>query len=84
MPGLAMVNLHTKFEVSMFPHHEDMKNNAKCRILGGLGVRNHLRSPAMSYLLKVADFNLFTPPAFVAPEGVTPFEFLGYHAALFV
>jgi len=25
-----MVNLHTKFEVSMFIHYEDTKGNAKC------------------------------------------------------
>jgi len=35
--GLAMINLHTKFEVSMFTHYEDMKGNAKCRNWGGLG-----------------------------------------------
>jgi len=27
-----MINLHTKFEVSVFTHYEDMKANAKCRI----------------------------------------------------
>jgi len=32
-----MVNLHTKFEVSMFIHYEDMKGNAKSRNRGGLG-----------------------------------------------
>jgi len=26
-----MINLHTKFEVSIFTHYEDMKGNAKCR-----------------------------------------------------
>jgi len=25
-----MINHHTKFEVSMFTHYEDMKGNAKC------------------------------------------------------
>jgi len=30
-----MINLYTKFEVSMFTHYEDMKGNAKCRIFGG-------------------------------------------------
>ena len=34
-----MLNLHTKFEVSMFNHYEKTKGNAKCRNLGGLGVR---------------------------------------------
>jgi len=32
-----MINLHTKFEISMFTHYEDMKGNAKCRIWGGMG-----------------------------------------------
>ena len=32
--GLAMINMHTKFEVSMFIHYKDMKGNAKCRNLG--------------------------------------------------
>ena len=36
--GLAMINLHTKFEVSMFTHYKDMKGNAKCRNLGVWGV----------------------------------------------
>ena len=36
--GLARtVNLHTKFEVSMFIQYEDMKVNAKCRKWGSLG-----------------------------------------------
>jgi len=26
-----MIKPHTKFEVSMFIHYEDMKGNAKCR-----------------------------------------------------
>jgi len=37
--GLAMINLHTKFEVSTFTHYKDMKGNAKCRNSGILGVR---------------------------------------------
>ena len=45
---VAMINLHTKFEVSVFTHYEDMKGNAKCRNWIGLGVRGHPRSPAMS------------------------------------
>jgi len=32
-----MVKHHTKFEVSMFTHYEDMKGNRKCRNWGGLG-----------------------------------------------
>jgi len=32
-----MINLHTKFEVSIFSHHEDMKGKAKCG-LWNLGV----------------------------------------------
>jgi len=36
--GLAMINLHTKFEVSMFTHYKDMKENTKCRNSGVLGV----------------------------------------------
>jgi len=42
--GLAIINLHTKFEVSVFTHYENMKGNAKCRNSGvmGLGVnRGH-------------------------------------------
>jgi len=34
--ALATVNLHTKFEVSVFTHYEDMKGDAKCRKWGGL------------------------------------------------
>jgi len=30
-----MINLNTKFEVSMFTHSKDMKGNAKCRNWGG-------------------------------------------------
>jgi len=37
--GLAMINMHTKFEVSMFTHYEFMKGNAKCRNSGIWGVR---------------------------------------------
>jgi len=29
--GLALINPHTKFEVSMVTHYEDIKGNAKCR-----------------------------------------------------
>jgi len=31
-----MINLHTKFEVSMFTHYENMKGNGKCGIWGCL------------------------------------------------
>jgi len=30
--GLAMINVHIKFEVSIFTHYEDIKCSAKCRI----------------------------------------------------
>ena len=29
--GHAVINQHTKFEVSTFTHHEGTKGNAKCR-----------------------------------------------------
>jgi len=48
--GLTMINLHTKFKVSTFTHHEDMKGNAKCRNWGGLGITGNPRSTAMSPL----------------------------------
>jgi len=32
--GLVMINLPTKFEVSMFTHYEYMKCNAKFRSVG--------------------------------------------------
>jgi len=31
MLGLAMINLHTKFEVSTIACYENMKGNAKCK-----------------------------------------------------
>jgi len=34
---LAIINLHIKFEISIFTHYKYMKGNAKCRICGGLG-----------------------------------------------
>ena len=43
-----MVTPRTKFEISMLTHYKDMKGKAKCRNLGGLAVRGHLRSSAMS------------------------------------
>jgi len=43
-----MINPHTKFDVSMFSHYEDMKGYAKCRNWGGSGVRSHRRSSAMT------------------------------------
>jgi len=30
--------MHTKFEVPMFIHYEDMEGNVKCKYWGGLGV----------------------------------------------
>jgi len=35
-PGLAMINLPTKFEVFVVTHYQDMKGNAKCTNFGGL------------------------------------------------
>jgi len=32
-----MINQHTKFEISLFTHYEDMKANTKYKNLGGLG-----------------------------------------------
>jgi len=46
--GLAMINLHVKFEVSIFTHYEDIKNNTKCINWGGLVVMGRPMSPAMS------------------------------------
>jgi len=46
--GLAMINVHTKCKVSMFTHYADVKGDAKCRDWGGLGVRDHPRSSAVS------------------------------------
>jgi len=40
--GLTMINLHTKFKVSTFTHHENMKGNAKCRNWVVWGLRVHL------------------------------------------
>ena len=38
MLNLDMVNLCTKFEVSISAHVEDMGDSAKCRKQGGLGL----------------------------------------------
>jgi len=35
--GLAMINLYTKYEVSMFADYEDMKCDKKLKNWGGLG-----------------------------------------------
>ena len=35
--GLATVNPQTQFEVSNYPHYEDMKSSAKCTNCGNLG-----------------------------------------------
>jgi len=48
MLEIAMVNLHTKFEVSMFTHYKYMKGNEKRRNWGGLGVSGNSRSPAVT------------------------------------
>ena len=55
-------NLPTKFEVSISTHYEDMKDDTKCRKLGGLGVVSftqghwkyhqsieHLRVPILAF-----------------------------------
>jgi len=55
-----MANLHTKYEVSMFNHYEDMNGNAKCRIFGGLGVRGDPRSPVMSPFDRVPTISYLT------------------------
>jgi len=36
-PGLATINLCTKFEVSNYTHYEDMTGGSKCTKWGGLG-----------------------------------------------
>jgi len=46
--GLALINPHPKFEISMFTDYEETKGNTKCRNWGGLGVRCDQRLPAMS------------------------------------
>jgi len=33
----AGIKLHTKYEISMFTHYEDMKGNEKCKNWGSLG-----------------------------------------------
>jgi len=43
-----MINMQTKFEVSVITHYKDMKGNAKGRNWGGLGIRGHPWSPALS------------------------------------
>jgi len=36
--GLAMISLHTKFEIPVFTHYKDMKGNTKCMNWGSLRV----------------------------------------------
>jgi len=43
-----MINLHTKFEVSMFAHYEDMKGNTNVEFGVIWGVKGYPRSLAMS------------------------------------
>jgi len=43
-----MINLYTKYEVSMLTHYEDMKGDEKCKNWGSLGVRGHPRSSETS------------------------------------
>jgi len=37
--GLASINLHNKFKISMFTHYKDTKDHEKCINWGGLGVK---------------------------------------------
>ena len=46
--GLAMVNLYTKYEVSMLTHYEDKKCDEKCKNWGVWGVKGHPRSSETS------------------------------------
>jgi len=46
MLGLAMVYMHTKFEVSMFTHYDDIKGNATTNWEWFGIVRGHPRSSA--------------------------------------
>ena len=39
-----MINLYTKYEVSMLTQYKDMKGNEKCKNWGVFGVRGHPRS----------------------------------------
>jgi len=68
-----VINLQTKFELSVFTRYEDMKCNAKCRIWSGLGLgvtQGHRQCHQLieficfrviaSYLSTVANFNLPT------------------------
>jgi len=43
-----MINLYTKYEVSMITHYKDMKGDEKCQNWGGLGIRGHPRSSETS------------------------------------
>jgi len=44
--GLAMIDIYTKFEVSVFTHYKDMKGDEKCRNWGGLEAKGHSMSLA--------------------------------------
>jgi len=55
-----MINLSTKFEVSIFTHYEDTEGNAKCRNWNGfgrLGVtqghRQHNHSSTYDFLFRL-------------------------------
>jgi len=43
---LAVIDLYTKLEISMFTHYEDMKGNKMPKIGVVGGVRGHSRSSA--------------------------------------
>jgi len=58
--GFAMINLHARFDVSMFTHYEDIKKQSKMYKLGCFGVRDHPRSPAMSQFDRAPMTSYFT------------------------
>jgi len=39
--GLAVMNLYTKFKVSVFTNYKDKNGKAKCRNWGGLVTQGH-------------------------------------------
>jgi len=47
-PGLATINLYTKYEVSMLTHYDDKKGDEKCKNWGVWGVTGHPRSSETS------------------------------------
>ena len=47
-----MINMQTKFEVSLFTRYEEVEGSTKCRILASLGIRGHPRSPECHHSIK--------------------------------